>query len=94
MANGEVVFEAPWEGRVFGIAHTLAASGLFTWDEFREQLIEAVDGHDERRAYRYYEYFQQALVTVLCRKGVLDAAEVELQVRELEARPPDHDHHH
>ena len=35
MANGELVFESPWEGRVFGMARVLCEQGLFEWDEFR-----------------------------------------------------------
>ena len=35
MANGELLFEAPWQARVFGMARALSEQGLYTWDEFR-----------------------------------------------------------
>jgi len=42
MANGELVFEAPWQARAFGMARALCEQGLYTWDEFREELIAAI----------------------------------------------------
>ena len=42
-ANGELVFAAPWESRVFGLAAALRERGLFSWDEFRAELIAAID---------------------------------------------------
>ncbi len=37
-SNGELVFEAPWEGRVFGVAVALNQDGVYQWREFRERL--------------------------------------------------------
>ena len=37
-ANGELVFEAPWQARLFGMAWSLCDAGLFEWDEFRAKL--------------------------------------------------------
>jgi nitrile hydratase accessory protein len=59
MANGELVFDAPWQGRVFGMARVLCEAGVFSWDEFRQRLIsniaiweqqhsEQLAVHDER----------------------------------------------
>src|SRR5207302_9267381 len=42
--NGELVFEAPWEGRAFGIAVALSERGTYGWDEFRERLVERLAG--------------------------------------------------
>ena len=41
-SNGELVFEAPWQARAFGLAADLVAEGHFTWDGFRSHLIEAI----------------------------------------------------
>ena len=38
--NGELVFEAPWEGRVFGMAVALNDQGVYPWRDFRDQLVE------------------------------------------------------
>ncbi|GAB7145686.1 hypothetical protein LRC484719_42880 [Mycobacterium riyadhense] len=37
--NGELVFEAPWESRAFGLAVALAELNRYAWEEFRLQLI-------------------------------------------------------
>ena len=42
-SNGELVFAAPWESRSFAMVVALAEQGVFTLDEFREQLIAAID---------------------------------------------------
>ena len=31
MANGEVIFDAPWQGRVFAMAVALSEQGVFVW---------------------------------------------------------------
>ena len=36
--NGELVFNAPWEGRIFGMAVVLNEKGAYPWDAFRGQL--------------------------------------------------------
>ena len=40
--NGEIVFAAPWQSRIFGLTMALHAAGTFTWDEFRARLIAAI----------------------------------------------------
>ena len=37
--NGELVFEAPWEGRVFGMAVVLSDDRVYAWDDFRDHLV-------------------------------------------------------
>jgi len=98
MQNGELVFEAPWQGRVFGIANELAARGAFAWDDFRACLIERI-GAWERTArsdepYRYYDCFLAALETILMRRGLLASHLIGAREAELAAREEGHDHHH
>jgi nitrile hydratase accessory protein len=38
----DAVFAEPWEARAFALAVTLSRSGQFSWDEFRERLIEEI----------------------------------------------------
>ncbi len=40
--NGELVFQTPWESRVFGIAVTLCEQDVFEWEEFRQSLITEI----------------------------------------------------
>ena len=47
--NGELVFDAPWQSRVFGITAALADEGRITWPDFQAALIgrvQAVDAVD------------------------------------------------
>ena len=48
-SNGELVFEAPWQARAFGLTADLVAEGHFTWDEFRAGLIVAIAGWESAR---------------------------------------------
>jgi len=76
--NGELVFEAPWEGRAFGLAVTLSEGGLFAWDAFRERLVaEVADGRGT-----YYEQWLRALQAVLLEAGVVGRQELVRRVAE------------
>lgn len=96
MANGELVFELPWEGRVFGMARALCNSGLFAWDEFRDYLIAEISTWDAAakpgQEYRYYELFALALQTLLAEKGICDTTELNARTTEFQQRPIGHDH--
>ncbi len=106
MENGELVFDAPWQGRLFGMAHTLAGQGVFEWDEFRAELIrqikiwdDAEDGVSQRHAsstatasYSYYEHFGAALEAILAARGFCTSTELEARTQTLAARPHGHDH--
>jgi nitrile hydratase accessory protein len=96
MVNGEVVFEAPWQGRAFGMARALAEAGFFSWDEFRVQLIRIIGEHDRSEQsdadYQYYTHFLAALEAVLAQKRLLNPHTLEHRVETLQARPHGHDH--
>lgn len=98
MANGELVFEAPWEGRVFGMARQLADSGAYTWDEFRDSLIESIARWEsvagEGAEYRYYDRFLEALEDLLVARGLIDTGSLRERFEEYRARPHGHDHRH
>ena len=100
LVNGEIVFEAPWEARVFGVAHALCDAGLFHWDEFREALIaeigrwDATHGADPASApdYHYFERFQCALEALLDARGTTAADALSARAEVLATRPHGHDH--
>jgi len=96
MNNGEVVFAAPWQGRAFGMARTLAEAGVFSWDEFRAHLIQIIGVWDRSAAmdadYEYYGHFLAALEAVLAEKQLLDAQLLASRIDTLAARPHGHDH--
>ena len=97
MANGELVFDAPWQGRVFGMARALCESGLYDWDEFRMCLIREVEAwdrsHDAPDDYPYYDLFFSALTGLLAQKGICLADDLTSRSHEFAARPHGHDHH-
>ena len=77
--NGELVFEEPWQGRVFGMAVALHERGRFEWEEFRRALIaadrgggSAPGGHSSttRSGWRTFE-------ELLAGKGLVTGAELE-----------------
>lgn len=56
--NGELVFDAPWQGRAFGLCVAILEKEGLAWDDFRRHLvpeIEADPGGD------YYDAFGRAL---------------------------------
>jgi len=97
-SNGELVFGAPWESRAFGLALALNAQGRFAWEEFRQQLIQAISDwereHERDEEWSYYRCWLTALERVLDRQGLVGSGEVETRTREFAARPHGHDHRH
>ena len=94
--NGELVFAAPWESRLFGLTLSLARAGVFAWEEFRTRLIEEIRaweaaGHPQAE-WSYYERWQAAFEGLLAAKGLCAPSELELRVRDFGARPAGHDH--
>jgi nitrile hydratase accessory protein len=68
--NGELVFEAPWQGRVLAMAVGLVQARGVDWDEFRARLIAAVADDPDRP---YYESWTAALETLVIDLGVAGA---------------------
>jgi len=97
-SNGELVFETPWESRLFGITMALAEAGHFEWEEFRRLLIDEIAHWERESAQRpderwgYYALWHAALERLLAARGLCVAAEIEMRTADLGARPPGHDH--
>lgn len=96
--NGELLFEAPWESRAFGVAVALCEQGAFEWVEFQRLLIEEIAKHERERGqgepYRYYACWLAALERLLAARALCTGGEVDALSRTLAARPPGHDHDH
>jgi nitrile hydratase accessory protein len=94
--NGELLFEAPWEARLFGITMSLFEAGLFEWEEFRQLLIDEIQsreaaGHPETE-WHYYERWAAAFERLLAGKSLCAAPELLERTSEFAARPHGHDH--
>ena len=75
--NGELVFEAPWEGRAFGLAVALSEQGVFAWEDFRQLLIAEIAAAEARGGeFRYYDAWLGALERVLAAREVLRDGEL------------------
>lgn len=76
--NGELVFEEPWQGRVFGMAVALHERGLYEWEEFRQGLIAHIALAERRPGpFSYYEIWLQTFEALLAGKGLVTPAELE-----------------
>ena len=85
--NGELVFDAPWQSRAFGLAVGLAERGLFHWDEFRDRLIAAIaacpaEASGESPATAYYRQWLTALESLLRDKGLVSARDVDARAEQ------------
>jgi nitrile hydratase accessory protein len=76
--NGELVFEAPWEGRAFGMAVALSERGACDWEQFRQRLIARIAEGDRR----YYESWLAAFESLVVEQGLLDRRELEARAAE------------
>jgi hypothetical protein len=56
--NGELVFDAPWQGRVVAMAVGVVDALGLEWDDFRRRLVAAIDDDPDRP---YYESWTVAL---------------------------------
>jgi nitrile hydratase accessory protein len=72
--NGELVFDAPWQGRVLGMALALVEQHELDWDDFRRRLIAAIDADPTRP---YYESWTAALTDLVIDLGVAGTDEVD-----------------
>jgi nitrile hydratase accessory protein len=76
--NGELVFDEPWQGRVFGMAVALSEQGLLPWEEFRQALIAEIATAEARGGeFRYYHAWLAAFEQVLATRGAVRAEELE-----------------
>jgi nitrile hydratase accessory protein len=94
--NGELIFATPWESRIFGVTVALFQHGHFAWREFQQALIDEIGAweraHPDRAGWNYYERWQTALESLLVRKGLCAAADLDARAQTLAERPPGHDH--
>jgi len=95
-SNGELLFESPWQSRMFGAAVALRRRGALDFEEFRAELIEEIETwqrshHPADEAWAYYERWQAALERVLAARGLVATTEVDARAAAL-ARAWSHGH--
>jgi nitrile hydratase accessory protein len=81
--NGELVFEAPWEGRAFGLAVVLNESGRYPWRSFRDELVAQIaDAEAHCVDSSYYERWLASLEEILIGQGLVSRAELDARTHE------------
>jgi nitrile hydratase beta subunit-like protein len=68
--NGELTFDAPWQGRVLAMAIATVRHLDVEWDEFRTRLVDAIATDPERP---YYESWTVALEALVDDHGIVAA---------------------
>ena len=95
-ANGELVFDAPWQTRIFGATVALYEAGRFEWSEFQSRLIAAIAAHEaqitDEADYDYWACWLDAFRSLADEHGWAGAQALHDLEHELEARPAGHDH--
>jgi nitrile hydratase accessory protein len=71
--NGELVFEAPWQGRVFGMALAVVERLGVPWTEFQRRLIAEIAAHPDAP---YYDAWLAALERLVVDHGLATADEL------------------
>jgi nitrile hydratase accessory protein len=100
-SNGELVFEAPWEGRAFGIAVALNEQAVYPWRSFRDALVDQIaDDEAVARNTTYYERWLASLEALLLQQGLVTKDELDVRTAEYASGErdddwdPDHHTHH
>lgn len=75
-ANGELVFEEPWQGRALGMGVVAIDRAGASWSDFRRHLASAIAARapSEVESYddAYYAAWLDALEALLGERGLLD----------------------
>ncbi|MDQ1518951.1 MAG: hypothetical protein QOI55_24 [Actinomycetota bacterium] len=81
-ANGEILFDAPWQGRVLGVAIGVVRGLGVDWDAFRERLIVAIEAEPNRP---YYESWTVALESLVIDFGLATSDDVRARTSSVES---------
>jgi nitrile hydratase accessory protein len=85
--NGDIVFEFPWEQRIFGLTVALCRSETCAWESFRRHLIRRIADDGSRP---YWESWAAALEDTLTDQSIVAPAELDDRQDEVLQRPEGH----
>ena len=71
--NGELVFDAPWQGRALAMALAVVQRLELPWREFQQRLIAEIGAHPD---VPYYDCWLAALERLVVDHGVASPAEL------------------
>ncbi len=81
--NGELVFNAPWEGRAFGLALAVRGQHRYSWRRLQsllENRIGEAGAADD--GSRYYEHWVASLEDLLVQGGLISRADLDRRTEE------------
>jgi nitrile hydratase accessory protein len=95
--NGELVFDAPWQSRAFGVTAALADAGRLDWSDFQAALIVRVGradtaGEDTGTPDGYWRCWLDTLGAVTAAAGQVDHTRWRERAVAFADRAPGHDH--
>lgn len=71
--NGELVFEAPWQGRAFAMALAVVERLGLDWSDFQRHLIREIAAHPDTP---YYDCWVEALEALVVEQGLATPADL------------------
>ena len=81
--NGELVFEAPWEARAFGLAVALNEAGVYPWRDFSQGLAAETAVLEQQGApASYYERWLETLEKLAIARGLVSLDELDARTAE------------
>jgi nitrile hydratase accessory protein len=93
--NGEMVFAAPWEGRVFGMAVALSDEQVYDWNDFRDRLVAEIAAAEQHGDVSgYYERWLASFERLLLEMGAITAEELDSRTAEFAAGVYDEHEHY
>ena len=92
--NGELIFQAPWEARAFGLAVALNQQDLYEWREFSAELAATIAAAEQNNdPSNYYTRWVASLEELIIAKGLLSREQLDARTAECAADiHDDHDH--
>ncbi len=71
--NGELAFDAPWQGRAFGVALATVRTLGLPWAAFQERLMAAIAAHPDAP---YWDSWVAALEGLVVERGLASREEI------------------
>ena len=92
--NGELVFQAPWEARAFGLAVALNEQEIYEWREFSAELAATIAAAEQSNdPSSYYARWIASLEELVIARGLISREQLDARTAECAAGIlDDHDH--
>lgn len=92
--NGDLVFQAPWEARAFGLAVALNEREIYEWREFSAELAAKIAAAEpNNNPANYYAQWIASLAELIVTKGLISREQLDARTAECAAGiHDDHDH--